>query len=330
MSSANPAQKPKRPRGRPVWRHIRFFILCELAFGFLFCFLLTYYGPFDNLRNYLVTTAMSTMEHQFLVTWFLPSSTIERIMAEEGSVFLNDRQELNGMHFTAPTDDSIEIIEIREEHFSGKLMVISDPSRLDIGLSPHMGERGVTLSTIAKNENAVAAVNAGGFQNIDGNDAGGYPMGIVIQDGEILYAQEGLDTYQIAGFNQDNVLIVSNGMTMEEIEAAELRCAVSFGPVMVVNGKLQVLQGGAGRQPRTVIGQREDGAVLLLTIDGRTLTSLGATFSEAAQVMLDYGAVSAVNLDGGSSTTMWYNGAVINNPSDILGERSIPSAFIVH
>lgn len=325
MPAATKALRRKRRR----WRQLRFFLFCQLFFGLGFCFLLTYYGPFDNLRNYLVTTAMSTMEHQYLVTWFLPKATIQRIMEQAGARFSDERQELAGMEFLATGDASIEVKAIKEAHFSGQLLVVHDPSRLEVGLSPYMGERGVTLSAMAREAGAVAGVNAGGFQNLEGSDAGGYPMGIVIQEGKIIYAQEGLSHYPIAGFNRENALVASNGMTLSEIEAAGLRCAVSFGPVMVVNGKLQVLQGGAGRQPRTVIGQRADGAVLLLAIDGRTVASLGATFSEAAQVMLAEGAVTAVNLDGGSSTTMWYDGQVINNPSDILGERSIPSAFLV-
>ena len=87
--------------------------------------------------------------------------------------------------------------------------------------------------------------------------------------------------------------------------------------------------GGWGIAPRTAIGQRKDGAILMLVIDGRQTRSVGATLKDVQNTMLQYGAVNATNLDGGSSASMYYEGEVINNPSDPLGERSVPSAIYV-
>jgi exopolysaccharide biosynthesis protein len=107
--------------------------------------------------------------------------------------------------------------------------------------------------------------------------------------------------------------------------------AISFGPELVINGKgtIKSGDGGWGIAPRTAIGQRSDGAIILLAIDGRTTKSIGASLKDVQNIMLQYGAVNASNLDGGSSTTMYYNGEIINNPCDPLGERAVPSAFIV-
>ncbi len=81
--------------------------------------------------------------------------------------------------------------------------------------------------------------------------------------------------------------------------------------------------------PRTAIGQREDGAILMLVIDGRQASSLGATLKDVQDIMLQYDAYTATNLDGGSSTTMYHEGEVINNPANSLGERSVPSILYV-
>ncbi len=82
--------------------------------------------------------------------------------------------------------------------------------------------------------------------------------------------------------------------------------------------------------PRTAMGQRKDGTILLLVIDGRQPGySLGATLIDVQNILYEQGAYVAANLDGGSSSTLFYNGKVVNKPCDMLGERMIPTAFIV-
>ena len=85
----------------------------------------------------------------------------------------------------------------------------------------------------------------------------------------------------------------------------------------------------SGVNPRTAIGQRSDGAVLLLVIDGRQVISMGATYLDLAEIMLRYGAVNACNLDGGSSSLMWFKGDYINNCASVIGIRPVPDTFIV-
>ena len=92
---------------------------------------------------------------------------------------------------------------------------------------------------------------------------------------------------------------------------------------------MEVSGTSGGINPRTVIGQRADGAVLLLVIDGRQAHSLGATYKDCINVMLEHGAVNAGNLDGGSSTVLFYNGEIVNNCAALTGSRWIPTAFIV-
>lgn len=88
-------------------------------------------------------------------------------------------------------------------------------------------------------------------------------------------------------------------MTGQECLDRGIRDAVSFGPTFIVNGKaMEVAGSGGGLNPRTVLGQRADGAVLMLVIDGRQSHSIGATYKDCIDVMLQYGAVNAANLDG--------------------------------
>jgi len=118
--------------------------------------------------------------------------------------------------------------------------------------------------------------------------------------------------------------------SIKEMKASGVTEAVSFGPALIVNGKKTIDDnGGWGSSGRTAIAQRKDGAIILLVIDGRQIGSLGATLQEVQDELYNMGAVNATNLDGGSSATMVYDDEVINNPSDSLGERSIPSIFYV-
>ena len=134
----------------------------------------------------------------------------------------------------------------------------------------------------------------------------------------------------MCGFTQDNILYVSDSIYPSNVDGLNLRCAISFGPALIINGQPRIYGAyGWGVQPRTCIAQRQDGAVLFLVIDGRQADSYGATLKQAQDILLNYGAYNAFNLDGGASSTMVFDGNVVNKPSDIAGERNVPTAFIV-
>ena len=84
------------------------------------------------------------------------------------------------------------------------------------------------------------------------------------------------------------------------------------------------------RHPRTAIGVLADGRALLLVVDGRQpALSVGMSLEELAQLLVEFGAVDAINLDGGGSTTMVVDKAIVNRPSDATGERPVSDAIIV-
>ena len=120
-------------------------------------------------------------------------------------------------------------------------------------------------------------------------------------------------------------------MTANQWQAKHIRDAVTFGPNLIVDGKTVISgDGGWGIAPRTGIGQMADGTVIFVVIDGRQPTwSIGATLRDLMNVFDDYHTVNAVNLDGGSSSELVYDGKVMNKLWDIFGERYVPTAFVV-
>ncbi|MEG0894152.1 MAG: phosphodiester glycosidase family protein, partial [Oscillospiraceae bacterium] len=157
---------------------------------------------------------------------------------------------------------------------------------------------------------------------------GGTPLGIVISNGEFKYGENAAAT-NIVGFDNNNLLHVGT-MTPQKLKELNIRDAVSFGPAIVINSKPIKTSGIAGGlNPRTAIGQRADGAVLLLVIDGRQPHSLGANLKDLADIMIEHGAINAGNLDGGSSTMMYYEGKLANTCASLYGPRKIPNGFLV-
>ena len=223
--------------------------------------------------------------------------------------------------------DGLEIYDVHGPSYSGKMMVVHDPSRLMVGVCGDYtkGVSGKTLSSMAQSYNATAAVNGGGFVDQNGLGDGGTPTGLVITGGKLVYGSTG-SRYDVIGFNKNNIFIVGS-MTGQQALDAGIRDALSFGPILVMNGKASSVSGtGGGLNPRTAIGQRADGAVLLLVVDGRQATSLGATYKDLIEIMLDYDAINAANLDGGNSSGMYYNGSIVNKG---LLTRGLPTCFIV-
>ena len=177
-------------------------------------------------------------------------------------------------------------------------------------------------------EEEIAAINGGAFSDPQGQGNGGMPAGNVITEGRTTNARGGADLITV-GFDRNDVLIVGK-MSRTRAEELGIRDCCGFGPALVINGEAAKITGsGSGLNPRTAIGQRADGAVLMLVIDGRQVNSPGASMADLVEVMLRYGAVNACNLDGGSSSNIYYNGEILNDGVAIIGARPIPTAFVV-
>lgn len=227
--------------------------------------------------------------------------------------------------------DGIEIIPIKTDVYKGTLMVVKDPTRLFVGVPDKYGEGqvGLSLRDMIRKYDAAGGINGGGFLDEDGMQKGGIPKGLVIKDSQILWGDNGTK-YSICGFDKNGILHVGS-MTARQAVDAGVVDAVSFGPALIVNGEPANGQHylGVSRNPRTAVGQRADGAILLLVIEGRSMSSFGATFDDLIEIFVQNGAVNATNLDGGYSSLMVYDGGDLTMNSYAYGERILPNAILI-
>lgn len=247
-----------------------------------------------------------------------------------------------------PDGDGIEIHEISGPMFHGYLMIVYDPSRVICGtISEYSQESsGMTLESLIDRYGGVAGINGGRYEDESGLGMGGFPVGLVFSQGTLRHVGyprildeatgeyiENPDpqetTFTVCGFTRDDVLVVGT-MSPEYCQSIGMRDGVSFGPALVINGEPAVYSGaGGGLNPRSAIGQRADGAVILLCIEGRKTTSMGATMADLIDIMLEYGAVNAYNLDGGMSSSMFLYGEEIVDNANVRSDRTIPTAWVV-
>jgi exopolysaccharide biosynthesis protein len=298
--------------------------------------LIVEFGPSTTARNLFVNSAMESSAGKFMATLFFSDEKIAEIRSQnsvQSSDAVTDSGLItisNNIVAAASDDEIITVEEISGSTYKGYLAKIKDPSRVQIGISGEFGDEfsGKTVTEQAESYGAILATNGGGFVDPNGTGNGGKPIGIVINQGKIVWGSAS-ETYEIIGFDYDNKLVVGS-MTGQQALDRGVRDALSFGPILVVNGEPSAVNGsGSGLNPRTAIGQCADGTVLLVVIDGRSAASLGASYADLINIMLENGAVNAANLDGGSSSMMYYKGEIINNCSSLIGDRGIPTSVIV-
>ena len=311
------------------------------------------YGSYAGFRDWLITTAMTTMNHQYFATWFYDDDTIQDAL---GKNRINETNEITDTDIIVvsqtdetkieyaneyeravlekdPDNEDYKIIEIEGKGYSGYLAVIYDPSRIKTVHTKKLGISGQYLVDMAKDNEALIAINGGGFEDPNYNGNGANPIGITISDGKVVTSNVYKGSGGLIGFTEDNKLVLGK-MTVAQAQEMKVRDAATFGPFLIVNGKAsEVLgNGGWGTAPRTAIGQRKDGIVLFLVIDGRTVTRPGADMNDLIEIMQNYGAYNAANLDGGTSSAMVVDGELINDPVDSSGAhrtRYISTGFIL-
>ena len=319
------------------------------------------YGPWSGFRDWLITTAMTTMTHQYFATWFYDDDTIQDSLnknkvqetdeitdtdiivvdqTEEKVEYANEYEKqilaknLDKEEYNIYADEEdYRIIEIEGKGYSGYLAVIYDSSRIKTVYTKKLGTSGQYLTQMAKDNNAILAINGGGFDDPNFNSNGASPLGITISDGKVVTSKSYGGSGGLIGFTEDDKLVLGK-MTVKQAQEMKVRDAVTFGPFLIVNGKASAVlgNGGWGTAPRTVIGQRKDGIVLFLVIDGRTVSKPGADMNDLIEIMQNYGAYNAANLDGGTSSVMVVDGEIINDPVDSSGAhrtRYISTGFIL-
>ena len=351
-ASAKSALTPKKIAWRAglcVLTALVLVLVAALGAGFI-----GFRGPSQSLGDLLTVSMLETSALKFVPRIYYSAAEVEAIKARNEVGELNDETDTSMIVIAGPTlepgqedaapvstpkpenliveENGLQIFEVHGPTYNGWIMVVQDPSRVAVGVCRENfnSKPGLVLHDIAARYNAIAAINGGGFSDEGGLGNGGRPIGLVISNGEVLNkASINSDHNIVMGFDRDDKLIVGK-MTSEEAVSKGLRDALAFGPALVVNGEPAKFSGSSsGLNPRTAIGQRRDGAVLLLVIDGRQASSLGATYADMINVLMEYEAFNAANLDGGSSSMLWYNGEYINKGVILTGSRELPTAFIV-
>ena len=231
-------------------------------------------------------------------------------------------------------DDGEISIEIRTERQLDTTLYIadiriSDASMLRAGLANDSFGRNLVenTSSIAERHQAVFAVN--------GDYYGFRETGYVLRNGQLYRSQSNL-SYP---YGEDLVIwkdgsfeIIEEGaFTAEELSEEGAMQIFSFGPALVHRGEVKVIDGEEVERaqitnPRTAIGMVEPLHYIMVVSDGRTEESTGLSLYELARLMQELGCETAYNLDGGGSSTIWFNGKVLNNPTtfgDVIEERPI-------
>lgn len=322
------------------------------------------FGPSEKARDLFVVSMMETSAAQFLATSFLGQEKVDEIMAanaikitdditdtdlvviggDTNRSSASDMETVNGQvpaketipgsngQEKDPDGDGIDIVEVTGSSFRGKMMIVYDPTRVFVGVSGEFGadKYGKTINEIYNSyDNVVAAINGGGWDDRPGHGTGGEPYGIVMSEGQVLWGGDLSTSWECCAVTNEGKLIVGTFSIQKAIDMG-VTDAAKYGPTLIVNNvPTESLGTGGGLNPRTAIGQRADGAMLLLTIDGRQSGSLGASLIDVQDVMLKFEAVNAYNLDGGSSTSMIYKGEHINSNASLIGLRRMCTAFLV-
>lgn len=313
----------------------------------LYCsLLLICYGPSTKARNLFVTTFLETGALKFMVKLVMPADKVQEVVNSNSLKAMDASVDTDLIKVNTDKKD-IEVVEISGSNYKATMLIVPDPSKIKVATTYPFSEYGKDLETIVKENNAIGGINGGIY--VSTGNKGGYPMGAVVSDGKIVWNDNGVG-YHIVGFDENNILKILDisGMStaqVEELVAKEkIRDAVTFQEEagdsnnhfvkLIINGERRESNGlGSGANPRTAIGQREDGAVLLLVTDGRGASGhLGATANDLIDIMEEYGAVNAANIDGGSSTTMYYDEKYLQTSVTLYYSNSswrLPEAFII-
>ena len=321
-----------------ISKKIRDTILILIIIGVLFVGVLLY-GQYSGFREWLITSSMTTMRHQWIAQVIYDEDTINKVMEDNRVDEVDEETNVNAIIVEIDSkdeyaneyereilekqhpNDKYKIIKVSGKGYSGYLAVIYDPSKIQTLVSGKIGTSGQYLTTMAKNNNAIVAINGGGFDDPNHSSNAANPLGVTYSKGKMITNYDYIGAGGIIGFDKNNKLVLSSNCTASSAEKLGIRDCVTCGPFLIVNGKPSTVlgNGGWGTAPRTAIGQRQDGIVLWLVLDGRTLTMPGADMNDLIEIMQKYGAYNAANLDGGTSSVLVVDNKIVNDPIDSTG-----------
>lgn len=341
------SKETKKGKKTKLWKKVLIIIAIIAIIGAsILGFLL--YGPYSGFRDWIITVSMTSMTHQWIAKLLYSDETIEEVLKNNrvdeikedtntNSINSNQKpkeefaneyekqilgKDLDKKQYNIYADEEdYRIINIKGKGYTGFLAAVYDSSKIKALVTSKLGTSGQYLTTMAKENNAVLAINGGKFSDPHYSSNGANPRGVTYSNGKCLTSYSYRSTGGIIGFDRKGVLVLSSTCTKQKAEELNIRDCVTCGPFLIVNGKASTVvgNGGWGTAPRTAIGQRQDGVVLFLVIDGRAIGRQGADMDDLIEIMQNYGAYNAANLDGGTSSVMAVNGELINDPIDSTG-----------
>lgn len=309
------------------------------------------YGPWDYFQNLFVTTAMKTRSHKYLAYVFYSEEKVEQIMNSNYFIKIDEDVNLDDIVIDTseknkykdeyekelltrePGNNSYKVLDVKVGNAKGYLVAIYEPEKVKLIRTKkfNVGTFGEKVTTMCERYGGSVCINGGGFANglSNGSDI---PVGYVIDDGEILWAEN--NDYErrgdIIGLTNDGKLKLMNNATGDEAIEAGIEYGLEFGPFLIVNGKSMEIHGMPyGVANKCVIAQRKDGVMMFLVTEGETYID-GASLSDVLEVLEKYGAYNAANLDGGQSTSLVINNELINSPNAIAkkqGGRYVVTGF---
>ncbi len=225
--------------------------------------------------------------------------------------------------------NNLLIVSLSGNGYVGKIAIVKDPSQLVVAKSKNYGSMGQEVEGFCESNNAIVGINASRFKDIGGHGSGGIVVGSMIIDGTEYGTRPKKYGMKFCGMKEDNHLYISN---YDSVIASDYRWGIEGVPALIVDGERAIdISMFMGLQPRSCVGQTKDGDVLLLILEGRLPGySLGATVVDCMDILLRYKGYQAMNLDGGSSSIMAYNGQYITKSCSVSGRgRYLPDAFLI-
>ncbi|SDO29514.1 Exopolysaccharide biosynthesis protein [Paenibacillus sp. yr247] len=328
LAQSGPTLLPK-PRRK---RYMRFFIL---IFLFVICSFVCwfYFSASGTNYRYMIADTLITSQHRDFAKYLIGENELNRRVDEYMKKFdaMGMEKDNHNVLVSTKKNNAVNVEPITNKKYKGYLLYVHNPQMIRVVTTSIMGQ-GEQILSMVKRTGAIAGVNGGAFDdpNYDGN--GFRPIGIVMADGKLLYSDGGMeDPVNVVGLDRNGVMVAGRYKPSELVKMG-VKDAVTFQPKFIVNGKGLVKNeaDGWGIAPRTCMAQTKDGTIIFLVIDGRQPGySIGATLYDAQQLLLEKGAVTAANLDGGSSSVLVNDGQVVNRPSSSYGMRYLPTAFLV-
>lgn len=327
--------KKKKKKGSGLFGRIvrRFFLVLFTVIALILvaaCLALNliFNGPSPAARDVLTMSLLEPSGTKWIPGLFMDAETLDSIRTREDSnltdefsntseiVINKDAAISTGTDEWANSPDGIRFESHSGDTYNAHIMIVRDPSKVYLGTSTENFSTsipGTRIDDQIETDGAIAGVNAGAFFDNGTSDpsVGSVPEGLVYSKGACKWTTgsppNGIKGF--AGFNKDNILVVAqDNLSKAQAEELNIRDGCCFGPVLIMNGEInqEAYNSNSGWNPRTAVGQRKDGAVVFVCIDGRQAGSAGGTYKDVIDIMIEYGVVNACNMDGGSSSIMVY------------------------